>query len=207
MLLVTLVDGTALPFTVTADKSMVDWQVNVLPNPESPDAVRRAFEEKSAENERLRAENRRQRDEETSIDHALAALLANNEVSMTPLKEQDKWLLKEEGLEVEISILVPRRQVAKRKAAVVFTVTNKDRVKPWKLQEARLSMLNSGEPQPFALRSFPESIHPGDTGRVAIVTDLNSFDSNPDSDKLVLEIFRDGGRRQGYVVLAPQNLR
>ena len=207
MLLVTLADGTALPFTVTVDKTMVDWQVDVLPNPETPDAVRRAFEETSAENKVLRADNRRQRDEGTSVDHALAALLANNEVSMTPLKEQDKWLLKEEGLEVEISILVPRKQVAKSKAAVVFTVTNKDRVKPWKLQEARLSTLTSGEPKPFALRSFPESILPGSTGRIAVVTDLTAFDANPESDKLVLEIFRDGGRRQGYVVLAPQGLR
>ncbi|CAM3115661.1 DUF2381 family protein [Corallococcus sp. ZKHCc1 1396] len=199
LLRVTLLDGTEIPFTVASAKPWVDGQVDVYPNPEAPDAVRSALEEKRKEIKSLRAENLRQREEETSVEHALAALLARDEVRMTPFKEDHKWLLSDEAVEVEIAVLVPRGKVARQKAAVVFTVTNKDPVNPWKLQTARLTTWTSREPRPFALRTTHPTIAPGATGRIAVVTDLASFDANRDGDRRVLEIFRDDGLRQAYV--------
>lgn len=209
MLLVTLLDGTALPFTVTASEARVDRQVNVFPDPESPQAVRLALEQKRQENTALRDENRRQHEEGTSVDHALAALLANGQVEMTPFKEGEKWLLNDEGLEIEIRIFVPKntkKRVAKTKVGVVFRVANKEPMAPWELQEARLSAFTTWQPKPFALRATSSSIDPGKTGYIAIVADLGWFDPAKDDDKLVLELFRNGGRRQAYVELIPSNL-
>jgi hypothetical protein len=74
------------------------------------------------------------------------------------------------------------------------------------LQEARLSTFTTWQPKPFALRTTPSSIPPGKAGHIAIVTDLTSFDPTKDGDKLVLELFRNGGLRQAYVELLPANL-
>jgi hypothetical protein len=201
MLLVTLADGTEIPFTVASSSTQVDSQVNVYPDPEAPEAVREALEEQRQEARSLRVENRRYREEETSVDHALAALLANNELRMTPFKEDHKWLLREEGIEVEISVLVPKGKVATSKAAVVFKITNKDPAKPWKLQDARLTTWTTRESRPLALRLNPSVIPPGQMGRIAVVTDLSSVDVDKDGSRLVLELFRDGGLRQAYVEL------
>lgn len=209
MLLVTLRDGTSLPFTITAREGYVDGQVNVFPDPEAPEAVHTALEEKREENKVLRAENHRQREEGISVDHALAALLANDKVEMTPFTEGEKWVLKGEGIEIEVLIFIPkrtRRKVAKAKAGVVFKVTNRDPVRPWELQEARLSTLTTGQPQPFALRETSSVIAPGETGHIAIVTDLAAFDASREGDRLALELFRDGGLRQAYVELIPAHL-
>lgn len=216
MLLVTLVDGTSLPFTVTASRGAVDGQVNVFPDSESSEAVRTALEEKRKENAvlrdenlRQREENRRQHEEATSVDHALAALLLNGQIDMTPFTEGEKWVLHGDGLEVDIFIYVPkktRKKVARTKAGVVFTVTNKDSTRPWELQEAQLSTFTTREPQPFALRQTPLSIAPGKTGRIAIVADLASLNPARDGDNLVLELFRNGGRRDAWVELIPSQL-
>jgi uncharacterized protein (TIGR02268 family) len=210
MLLVTLVDGTSLPFTVTASRGAVDGQVNVFPDPESSEAVRTALEEKRKENAALREENRRQHEEANSVDHALAALLLNDQIEMTPFTEGEKWALRGDGLEVEILIYIPnktQRKVAKTtKAGIVFNVKNKDPTRPWELQEAQLSTFTTREPKPFALCQTPSPIAPGKKGRIAIVTDLASFDPTRDGDKLVLELFRDGGRRDAYVELIPSHM-
>ncbi len=179
MLLVTLMDGTSLPFTVKTSETRVDGQVTVFPKPESPEAVRAALEDARKENDVLRDENRRQREEGTSVDHALAALLLNEQIEMTPFREGEKWVLRGDGVDVEILIFVPRKnqsKVARKKAAVVFNVKNKDPLRPWELQEARLSTFTTWQPKPFALRTTPSSIPPGKAGRIAIVTDLASFD-------------------------------
>ena len=207
LLRVTLVDGSELPFTVTSSPDRVDGQVNVFPDPTSPQAVAQALEEKTRENEQLLAENLRHRQEESSVDHALAALLLNEQVSMTPFTEGDVWLLREDDVEVKITLLIPKGKVAPRKAAVVFTVKNLNPNKPWQLQEARLSTLSTREPRPFALRAAPSAIAPGKTGRIVVVTDFDSFDSNTDGGKLVLELFRDGGQRQACIQLVPRDRR
>ncbi|HEX8825949.1 MAG TPA: DUF2381 family protein [Archangium sp.] len=195
-LLVTLADGTEVPFTLTASKTFVDRQVNVFPNPESPEALRSALEDAHQENKALREENHRRESEETSTNHSLAGLLASGERSMTPFKQTQKWALDDEGLKGDIMLLE-----GSERSAVLFQLTNLDPKKPWKLQEARLSALTTGEPRPFALRMSPTELPPGKAGRIAIVTNQSFFDTPTGQDKLVLEIFRDGGLQQAYIVL------
>ncbi|MFP2905661.1 DUF2381 family protein [Pyxidicoccus sp. 3LFB2] len=196
LLVVTLASGATLPFTLVAAEDKVDGQVNVFPNQDSPEAVRVALEEHREENKTLRAENRRCRDEESSVDHALAALLASNQLALTPFKQIQKWMHGDETIAGEVTVLdSPGR------AAVVFTLTNLSRKRPWKLREARLSSVATSEERPFALRMYPSSIAPGETGRIAIITDKASFASKEGADPLVFEIFRDGGLREGYVVV------
>lgn len=205
MMQVTLADGTSLPFTVASNRHLVDGQVNVYPDPNSSEAVREALAEKQKENEALLAENQRQREEETSVNHALAALLANGQLKLTPFKKKEAWKLREDGIDLEVYVLQARDEVARRKAAVVFKVTNKAPAGPWELQEARLMNAATFRQPPFALRMSPASIAPGATGHVALVTDLESFSPITTDTKLIVELFRNGGRRQAYLELKPQN--
>jgi uncharacterized protein (TIGR02268 family) len=196
LLQVTLVDGTSLPFVVTAARHRVDGQVDVFPDPESPQALRTRLEEKQEENHVLRAANDRYLQEETSVDHALAALLASGKASLTPFKEVQKWRLREEGMLVDINLFD-----GSGRAAIVFDVSNLDPQRVWKLEEARLASTSTWEEKPFALRSSAASIASGKTGRIAIVIDMASFSSKKGPDQLVLELFRDGGLRQVCVLL------
>ncbi|MFP2924208.1 DUF2381 family protein [Pyxidicoccus sp. 3LG] len=207
MMQVTLEDGTSLPFTVTSREHLVDGQVNVYPNQESPEAVQKALAEKQKENEALLAENQRQREEETSVDHALAALLANGQLKLTPFKKKEAWKLREDGIDLEVYVLLARDEMTRRKAAVVFKVTNKAATGPWELQEARLMNAETFRQPPFALRMSPTSIAPGATGHVALVTDLESFGPITTDTRLILELFRNGGRRQAHLELKPQTWR
>jgi uncharacterized protein (TIGR02268 family) len=202
MLLVTLMDGTALPFTVTASKDYRDVQVNVYPDPESPEAVRARLEQKHRENEALRDENQRREREETSVDHALAALLAKGESSLTPFRVRQKWTSKDETFQSDVLIMD-----GGGRAAVVFLAKNLDPQHSWKLEEARLSAWGSGDAKPFALRMTPSEIAPGKSGTIAIVTPMSSFDTPQGTNNLVLELFRHDGLRQGYVVLEPRPQR
>nr|WP_255415238.1 DUF2381 family protein [Vitiosangium sp. GDMCC 1.1324] len=209
MLLVTLMDGTSLPFTITSSKERTDGQVNLFPDQESSEATRWQLQAEREESAALREENLRHREEETSVDHALAALLLNDQIELTPFQEGDKWVLRNEGLEIEILVFIPKRtskKAAKTKVGVVFNVLNKEPTRPWELQEARLSSPTTRAPRPFALRATPSSIAPGKTGRIAIITDLASFEPDRDGNKLVLELFRNGGQRQAYVELIPSHL-
>jgi uncharacterized protein (TIGR02268 family) len=200
LLVVTLASGATLPFTLVAADDKVDGQVNVFPNQESPEAVRAALDEHRAENKALRTENLRCHREEASVEHALAALLANDQLALTPFKQTQKWAHGDETISGEVTVLD-----APGRTAVVFALTNLNRQRPWKLREARLSSLTSSEQRPFALRMHPASIAPGATGRIAIITDTASFGSKEGADSLVFEIFRDGGLREGYVVVSPEH--
>nr|WP_232537826.1 DUF2381 family protein [Cystobacter fuscus] len=197
LLMVTLMDGTELSFTVINSKTSWDGQVDVYADANSPETIRVLLEE----NQRLQDENRRHHEQGTSIDHALAALIARNEVSMTPFKELEKTLLHEDGAEILISLLMTKEKMPKRKVAMVFTVTNKDPERPWELMDARLSALATQEAKAFALREFPDSIAPGRTGRIVMVIDLSELDPKKDGDQLVFELFRNGGRQQSRVVM------
>ncbi|QRN95911.1 DUF2381 family protein [Archangium violaceum] len=201
MLVVTLTDGTSLPFTVTAAKDVVDGQIDVFPDSESPEAVRVELRARQAENRSLRAENWRYRREETSVEHALATLLANNETALTPFRVEEKWRPPTPELDAEVSILLPKGRTARGRAAVVFQITNLTTGKPWTLQEARLMDAATLEKKPFALRASAASIAPGETGRIAIVMDLPPPESVKTGDMLVLELFGNAGLRQGYVEL------
>jgi hypothetical protein len=74
--------------------------------------------------------------------------------------------------------------------------------------EARL-ITADGEKRPFALRASRDYWGPGgDSGRIAVVLDASAFDSGKGSDRLILEIFRQGdGLRQAWVLLDPRGLR
>jgi uncharacterized protein (TIGR02268 family) len=213
LLLVTLADGTELPFTVTASTTRRDMQVDIYPDPDTPEAVRVTLEETRKENKLLRAKVRRQEDEErwknemlNSTEYSLATLLAQDEISLTQLKELDNRVLRGEGVEILVSTLVPIDRMAKRKVAVVFEVTNKDPEKPWVLHSARIAALATDETKPFTAHGGPDQIAPGQTGRIALVYDLASFDPVKDGDKIVFELFRGNGERQSYIVWDTKNL-
>ena len=201
LLLVTMRDGTELPLTVTGGGMRWDAQVDVLPDPDSPEAVRVALEDARERNRTLHEENLRHREEESSVDHALAALLARNELSMTPFKPFDAVWLREEGMKIRVSVLTSRKKATRKKVAVVFKVKNTDSETPWTLMRARVEALTTEKERPFALRAFPESLSPGQTGRVAVVADLSSFDSKKEGDRLVFTLFRDEWRNLGHIVL------
>nr|WP_281256682.1 DUF2381 family protein [Melittangium boletus] len=201
LLLVTMRDGTELPLTVTGGGMRWDAQVDVFSDPDSSEAVRVALDEVRERNQTLHEENLRHREEETSVDHALAALLARNEISMTPFQPFDAVWLLEEGMKIRISVLTSRKKATRKKVAIVFKVKNTDSETPWTLMRARVEALMTEKERPFALRAFPESISPGETGRVAIVADLSSFDSKKEGDRLVFTLFRDEWRHLGRIVL------
>jgi hypothetical protein len=205
LLMVTLADGTELPFTVTARESgWVDQQINVFPDRESPEAVRSRLTDAQQRERRLQEENERYRQEETSVDHALAQLLANGDIKYTPFKRRQKWRLKGDGADIDVEVLMSETVP---KTAVLFTVMNKDRAASWKLSEARLSTASSLEPRPFALRQEMAEIAPGAPGRIAVVADHSAFDSKLGLEQLVLELFRSDGMQQVQVVLELQATR
>ena len=208
LLRVALKDGTSLPFSVVSHDGDVDAQVNVFRAPESAQSMRAMLEEEQAENASLRSENQRRKEEGNSVDHALAALLINDEVEMTPFKEIDKWVMRQDGLDVEMRIFTPRKQGksgARNKAGVVFRLMAKDPKKLWEFQEARLSTSN-WQPRSFALREVSSPTAMGQVGRFAFIIDLNSLDLARDGDKLFLGLFSRGGKREVYTELIPSRL-
>jgi uncharacterized protein (TIGR02268 family) len=213
VLLVTLADGAELPFTVTGSATRRDMQVDIYPDPASPEAVRVAFEETRKENKLLRAKVRRQEDEErwknellNSAEVSLATLLAKDEISLTQLKELDNRLLRGEGVEILVSTLVPIDKMAKRKVAVVFEVTNKNPEKPWVFHSARVAALATDETKPFSAHGGSDQLAPGQTGRIALVYDLASFDPVKDGDKIAFEILSGGGDWHSQIVWDVKNL-
>ncbi|MBZ4419780.1 DUF2381 family protein [Myxococcus sp. RHSTA-1-4] len=193
---VMLTDGTEVPFIVTARDGLGDQQVNVFPDRKSTLAVHAALTDALNRERALRRENDRYRKEETSADHALAALLASGSTQQTPFIERQKWVLRDGEME-----MVVRVYAGKAKAAVVFHITNPKSERPWSLMEARLSTASSGEARPFALRMDQDSIAPGASGRLAVVADRSAFKSGDGFDNLELELFRHDGLRHAYVLL------
>jgi uncharacterized protein (TIGR02268 family) len=202
LLRVTLADKTEVPFTVTARESgRVDQQVNVFPDRESPDAVRSRLTDAHWREQLLREENERYRKEETSVDHALAQLLANGDIKYTPFKRVETWRRTCDGIEVEAWIL---KSKTVPKFAVLFILRNQDRAEPWKLMEARLSGVATLQPRPFALRVEKTEIAQGTSGRIAVVADESVSASKQGPEQLVLELFRSDGLQQVQLVLEQQ---
>jgi hypothetical protein len=217
MLLVTLTDGTELPFTVTSrqetpDDRTGDQQVNVFRDHKAPNAVLASLydslgreRELREENERLKQERERQRKEDASADHALAALLVNDARTQTPFVRHQKWVDRDGETAMIVEVLS-----GKRKAAVVFEVTNLNPDKPWRVKEVRLSPTRPGvepgslfreEAKPFALHMDRDEIPPGASGRVAVVVDKSAFTSKDGPADLALELFRQDGLLNALVVL------
>jgi uncharacterized protein (TIGR02268 family) len=197
LLLVTLAGGTELPFVVTAAESgQIDQQVNVFPDSETSEAVRSRLSDARRRERLLREENERLRDEENSIDHALAALLVRGAVKMTPFQRLSTWSLPCDGTHIEV-----RNFTSPEKMAVVFHVKNLDPNKPWRLREARLVHESTGSAWPFALRLDHVEIAPGSSGTIAVVADVSAFDFKRGAEKLVLQLFRSDGLMEAYVTL------
>ena len=211
MLLVTLVDGTELPFTVTSrqetmDDRSGDQQVNVFRDRAAQKAVLASLYDSLGRERKLAEEVERYRKED-SVDHALAALLVKGATNQTPFRERRTALFKSPtGVEFRVSIYTSRNR---DKAAVVFTVKNNSQTEPWSLMEARLLTEVGREERPFALRASREEWGPGgESGQIAIVLDASAFDSKSGPDRLVLELFRQGdGLRQAWIHLDKQMLR
>jgi hypothetical protein len=203
LLKVTLADRTERTFIVTARESgRVDQQIDVFPDPESSDAVRSRLAASQRRERALFEQNERYRQEETSIDHALAALLVRGAVKMTPLRRINSWRLEGDGLLMEV-----HAYESPKKRGVVFHVKNQGLETPWKLVEARLFRESTREAWPFALRMDQEELAPGSSGTIAVVTDVSGFDFKQGIEKLVLQLIRSDGLVQAYVTLEEKVVR
>jgi uncharacterized protein (TIGR02268 family) len=204
LLVVTLENGVELPFIVTSKEDRVDQQVDVFLQPEAPEAMRAALTDSRAMAQRLLEENKRYKEEETSVDHALAALMVKGAVEQTLFRLHRTWLLKGDDADIEV-----RSFGGLKKVAVVFKVTNHHGMHPWRLMEARVSTASTGEARPFALRAGQDEIAPGTSGVLAIVADESAFKSGNGSgpEKLVIDIFRSDGLQHARVVLEWRNKR
>jgi uncharacterized protein (TIGR02268 family) len=202
-LVVTMVDGQQLPFTVTAEKARVDHQVNLLWDRDNDRYLRASLVEARIR-ERLSLEKVEQYEQEDTIDHALASLLAKGAIKLTPFRERKSWLIKDEGEGSEIQVFVYTSK-SRDKAAVVLSVQNHNR-EPWSLLEARLRTAQE-EKKPFAMRTSEAFLREGASGRVAFVIDAHAFDSSEGPERLVLEIFRQDGLEEAIVELDPSLLR
>ncbi|XHF08084.1 DUF2381 family protein [Archangium gephyra] len=201
LLVVTLADAKELPFTVTARNEQFDHQVNVFPDKETKGALQSRLEYTEYRERILKEENERFRKEASSIDHALAALLARDALKMTPFRQQYVSLVKNpKGAELLVTVLTSKKP---DKVAVIINLKNNSPSESWSLMEARLVAERSGEQRPFALRATQETWGPGgESGQIAVVFDASAFDLKDGLDRLVLELFRRGsGIREAWVFL------
>jgi uncharacterized protein (TIGR02268 family) len=198
-LLVTLVDGTEIPFIVKPQSfekwGWTDHQVNVFQNPDSYNAVLSSLNASLKRERELREENERLKQEETSVDHALAALLVKGEVKKTRFRSDQVAVLKDGDMDIRIETFA-----GPGKAAVVVCLKNTYSDEPWRFRDARLiADISSYSSLPFALRIDRAEIVPGQSGKIAVVMDQSAFESKEGLRDLALEIFRQDGLRQVVV--------
>jgi len=202
-LVVTLVDGTEVPFLLRPPDrkgwSGTDQQVDVFENRESYAAMHAALMEALKKNAALTEENQRYRKEETSEDHALAALLASDAVAQTPFVIADHFSGKDETTEIDATVFQ-----GKGKVAVVFKIKNLDSEQAWSMKTARLLTKGSGHERAVAVRATVREITPGGSGVVALVVDGSAFIEDGALTSLFLEIYRHDGMRQAFVQLDPK---
>ncbi|AFE04644.1 hypothetical protein COCOR_02437 [Corallococcus coralloides DSM 2259] len=207
-LLVTLANGKQVPFLLKpaeeGGRNAVDQQVNVFEDPRGYDAMYSTLMDSLKQRRALEDENHRLREEEHSADHALATLLAQGNLKHTPFTRRQGWRLKEEGADILVEVLSSKTLP---KMAVLFTLTNRDAKKPWRMMEARLSTVSGGNSRAFALRMQQEEIAPGAMGRIAVVADDSAFQSPQGLEQLALELFRSDGLSQAYLVLEQRFIR
>ncbi|MFL5350806.1 MAG: DUF2381 family protein [Hyalangium sp.] len=208
-LVVTLVDGTQVPFTVTADKATVDHQVNLFWDPETMKYLRADLDNALKREQGYREENERYAREENSPDHALAALLATGSAQQTLFRRWRTYVFKDtEYLDSEAVATV---YSGKGKVAVVVRIENHG-TRAWNLDEARLTSadgfwLPETKKLNCAVRMTPRSIAPGATGAVAVVADRSAFVSESGLETLALQLIRDDGIVQVFVKLDPSLAR
>ncbi len=204
MLVVTLADGTELPFTVVGagqeEWKWPDQQVNVFLEPEEPDALRQQLEEARARELALMTDQRRRLREDTA-DHALAKLLTSGGIKQTRFKLRKRRLFQDKGVTTLTQIYS-----GKGKAAVLFNVTNHaPSKKPWRVMQARLVAIRLGadpeipyafgDARPFALRQDRDEIAFDEAGNVAVVVDKSAFLTENGPAQLLLELYNQDGWR------------
>ena len=201
-LLVRLVDGTEFTFLVKPRRrdawGWIDYQVNVFKDPNSYDAVLSSLYDSLNRERQLSEENERFKKEENSVDHALATLLVNGQVKKTPFRRAKVIRSKNEDVDMVVELFS-----GPGKAAVVVSLTNTYYGEPWKIDGVYLTRdFTSFTNRPFALRMERKEIVPGQTGKIAVVTDESAFqtDEGPLAD-LALQLFRGDGLLQLYVKL------
>ncbi len=198
-LVVTLQDGSVLQFLVRPQRpeGWTDHQVNVFKDRDSYNAVLSSLNDSLKRERELREENERLKKEETSVDHALAALLVKGEVKKTRFRSEQVVVLKDGDMEIRVETFSGRG-----KAAVVVRLTNTYSDEPWRFRDARLiADLTSYSSLPFSLRMDRAEIVPGQSGTIAVVVDHSAFESKEGLRDLALEIFRQDGLRQVIVNL------
>ncbi|MFL5348973.1 MAG: DUF2381 family protein [Hyalangium sp.] len=198
-LLVTLVDGTEIPFIVKPQSlekwGWTDHQVNVFKDREGYNAVLSSLNDSLKRERELREENERLKQEETSVDHALATLLAKGQEKKTPFHSDKVAFLKDSDMDIVVETFS-----GPGKAAVVVRLKNIFSDEPWRFRDARLiADLHSSNSLPFALRMDRAEIVPGQSGTIAVVMDQSAFESKEGLRDLALEIFRQDGLRQVVV--------
>ncbi|MBN8227159.1 DUF2381 family protein [Corallococcus macrosporus] len=140
--------------------------MNVFEDPRGYDAMHSTLMDSLKQRRVLEEENHRMREEEHSADHALATLLAQGNLKHTPFNRRQGWSLKEEGADILVEVL---SSTTLPKVAVLFTLTNRDAKKPWRMMEARLSTVSGGNSRAFALRMQQEEIAPGGLSQAYLV--------------------------------------
>ncbi len=201
-LLVTLVDGTEIPFIVRPqgfeEWAWTDHQVNVFKDPESYNAVLSELYDTLKKQRALSEEVQRFKKEENSVDHAYATLLANGQVKKTPFKPVKVYRPKNEDMGMVVELFS-----GPDKAAVVITLTNTYYGDDWKFDGAYLTRdFTHFTARPFALRMDRSTIVPGQTGTIAVVVDKRAFETKSgELVDLALQIFRGDGLLQVAVAL------
>ena len=210
-LLVTLVDGTEIPFIVKP-QSFEEWgwtdhQVNVFMDHESYNAVLSELYDTLKKERALREENQRFKKEENSVDHAYATLIANGEVKKTPFRREKFWRSKNEDMDIAVEVFS-----GPGKAAVLVHLSNTyygDSGEPWKFDGAYVTRdYTSFTSRPFAIRLERSTIQPGQSGKIAVVVDKSAFETkNGDMTDLALQIFRGDGLLQVAVTMEASLIR
>jgi uncharacterized protein (TIGR02268 family) len=199
-MIVTLMDGTEVPFLLRPprhkDGGWTDQQVDVFKNRESYAAMHATLLDALKKNATLTSENERFRKEETSEDHALAALMASGALEQTPFTAKETFSGKDKDSDVRATVFR-----GKDKVAVIFKVKNLHAENPWSVQRVQLSTLPDGKERSVAVRSSIREIPPGGAGVVAIVADGSAFMDEGVLKDLYLEVYRQDGRLQAYVAL------
>jgi uncharacterized protein (TIGR02268 family) len=205
-LLVTLVDGTEIPFTVRPPFSRddggwegwTDHQVNVFKSHDSYNAVLSELYDTLKQQRALSEEVQRLKKEENSVDHALATLLIKGELKKTPFVRKRVFRPRNEDMDMVVELFA-----GPRKAAAVVTLTNTYHGDDWKFDGAYLTRdYTSFTARPFAMRMDRSRLVPGQSGKIAVVVDQSAFRTKDgELVDLALQIFRGDGLLQVAVVL------
>lgn len=203
-LVVTLADGTEIPFLVRPPwrekdsggwPPILDQQVDVFKDRESYASMYAALKDALKKNDALTEENERFRKEENSIDHAYATLLANGQVKKTPFRAVAVARPKAPEMEMLVELFS-----GPNKAAALITLKNTNYGDTWEFSDAYLTRdLTSYTKQPFALRMTRAAIAPGQSGTIAVVADKSAFEHEGQLMDLALQIFRSDGNQQVMV--------